>query len=70
MKVFQKIVDLQNALFDERKHGRQVGMVPTMGALHEGHASLVRRSVKENDVTVVSVWRPTANCWKRHLRKS
>ena len=56
MKVFQKIVDLQNALFDERKHGRQVGMVPTMGALHEGHASLVRRSVKENDVTVVSVF--------------
>ena len=56
MKVFQKIVDLQNALFDERKQGRQVGMVPTMGALHEGHASLVRRSVKENDVTVVSVF--------------
>ena len=56
MKVFQKIVDLQNALFDERKQGRLVGMVPTMGALHEGHASLVRRSVKENDVTVVSVF--------------
>ena len=56
MKVFQKIVDLQNALFDERKQGNSVGLVPTMGALHEGHASLVRRSVKENDVTVVSVF--------------
>ena len=56
MKVFQKIVDLQNALFDERKQGKSVGLVPTMGALHEGHASLVRRSVKENDVTVVSVF--------------
>lgn len=56
MKVFTKIVDLQNALFDERKQGRQVGLVPTMGALHEGHASLVRRSVKENGITVVSVF--------------
>lgn len=56
MKVFTKIVDLQNVLFDERKAGKSVGLVPTMGALHEGHASLVRRSVKDNDVTVVSVF--------------
>lgn len=56
MKVFKKIVDLQNALFDERKAGKTVGLVPTMGALHEGHASLVQRSVKDNDVTVVSVF--------------
>lgn len=56
MKVFQKIADLQNALFDDRKAGKTVGLVPTMGALHEGHASLVRRSVKENGVTVVSVF--------------
>lgn len=56
MKVFSKIVELQNTLFDERKEGRTVGLVPTMGALHDGHASLVCRSVKENDVTVVSVF--------------
>lgn len=56
MKVFHKIVDLQNALFDDRKKGKNVGFVPTMGALHEGHASLVRHSVEENDVTVVSVF--------------
>lgn len=56
MKVFKKIVDLQNALFEERKQGKEIGLVPTMGALHEGHASLVRRSVSENGITVVSVF--------------
>ena len=56
MKVFNKIVDLQNELFLVRKEGKEIGLVPTMGALHEGHASLVKRSVKENDVTVVSVF--------------
>ncbi len=56
MKVFGSIVELQNELFDVRKAGKQVGLVPTMGALHEGHASLVARSVRENGVTVVSVF--------------
>ncbi len=56
MKVINKIVDLQNELFDRRKEGKEIGLVPTMGALHEGHASLVKRSVKENGVTVVSVF--------------
>lgn len=69
MKVFKKIADLQNALFDERKAGRSVGFVPTMGALHEGHASLVRRSVSENGVTVVSVFvNPTQFNDKNDLR--
>ena len=56
MKVFSKIAELQNALFDARKEGKTIGLVPTMGALHEGHASLVRRSVADNDITVVSVF--------------
>ena len=56
MKVFNKIVDLQNQLFEDRKQGKEIGFVPTMGALHEGHASLVKRSVKENGITVVSVF--------------
>lgn len=56
MKVFRKIVDLQNELFVAHKEGKKIGLVPTMGALHQGHASLVERSVKENDYTVVSVF--------------
>ena len=56
MNIYHSNADLQNALFEARKAGKTIGLVPTMGALHEGHASLVRRSVKENDVTVVSVF--------------
>ncbi len=56
MKVIDNIVELQNELFAWRKQGKSVGLVPTMGALHEGHVSLIRRSVGENDITVVSVF--------------
>ena len=56
MMIFRSIVDLQNELFNYRKEGKKIGLVPTMGALHQGHASLVRRSVDDNDITVVSVF--------------
>lgn len=56
MKIFEKVVDLQNELFEVRRQRKTVGLVPTMGALHDGHASLVRQSVQQNDVTVVSVF--------------
>ena len=56
MKVINRIEQLRKCLAEQRKEGRTIGLVPTMGALHEGHASLVRRSVKENDVTVVSIF--------------
>ena len=56
MKVINSIEKLRKCLAEQRKEGRTIGLVPTMGALHEGHASLVRRSVKENDVTVVSIF--------------
>jgi len=56
MEVLDKVVALQNILFDRRKEGKTIGLVPTMGALHDGHAALVRRCVKDNDITVVSVF--------------
>lgn len=56
MKIVHTIQDLRNALQAFRSEGKTVGLVPTMGALHAGHASLVKRSVKENDVTVVSIF--------------
>ena len=69
MIVYHKVVELQNALFPLRKQGKKIGLVPTMGALHAGHASLVERSVRENDVTVVSVFvNPTQFNDKNDLR--
>jgi hypothetical protein len=56
MKVEKKIVELQNELNAARNAGKSIGFVPTMGALHEGHASLIKRSVQDNDITVVSVF--------------
>ena len=54
MKLVHTIQELRAELDIQRKAGKKIGFVPTMGALHEGHASLVRRAVAENDVVVVS----------------
>ncbi len=56
MIVFNTTKGLEDALEEVRAAGKKIGLVPTMGALHEGHASLVKRSVADNDVTVVSVF--------------
>lgn len=56
MKVINSKKELREILDAAKNEGKTVGLVPTMGALHEGHASLVRRSVEENDITVVSIF--------------
>lgn len=54
MELIQTISRLRSELDKLRSEGKTIGLVPTMGALHAGHASLVERAVGENDVVVVS----------------
>lgn len=56
MQLIHTKKELATFLAHERAQGKSVGLVPTMGALHQGHASLVKRSVAENNTTVVSVF--------------
>ncbi len=56
MKIVRTVDELTALRNGNSLKGKKLGFVPTMGALHEGHASLIRRSVAENDCTVVSVF--------------
>ena len=54
MKVIKKIDELKEVLKDFKSEGKSIGLVPTMGFLHKGHASLIKKAVSENDIVVVS----------------
>lgn len=68
MERITTVAELRRVVDAARNNGKSVGLVPTMGALHVGHISLVERSVAENDITVVSVFvNPTQFNDKRDL---
>ncbi|MCE2962595.1 MAG: pantoate--beta-alanine ligase [Chitinophagales bacterium] len=56
MLVFNTVEDIQYHIYDLKSNGKTIGFVPTMGALHEGHLSLIRRSKAECDITVASIF--------------
>lgn len=56
MQIFREIAPLKAFLVEKRKLGQTVGFVPTMGALHEGHLSLIRASKNDNPITVCSIF--------------
>ncbi|WP_404862991.1 pantoate--beta-alanine ligase [Georhizobium sp. MAB10] len=56
MKIIRTVVELREEVRTWRREGRTVGVVPTMGALHEGHLSLVRRALAETDRVIVTLF--------------
>lgn len=56
MIIIREVAELQQFVEHEKANGRKIGLVPTMGALHAGHLSLVERAVRENPCVVASVF--------------
>ena len=56
MQIIKAVKDIHNQIIELKQKGQKVGFVPTMGALHLGHISLIQASKKENDLTVCSIF--------------
>jgi len=56
MKLYRKILTLQKEILRLKQEGKRIGFVPTMGYLHEGHLSLMKKARKENDIVVISIF--------------
>ena len=70
MKILKRVSSIQRHLNYWKKKKKSIGFIPTMGALHAGHLSLVQKSVEENDITVVSIFvNPTQFNEKSDLEK-
>ncbi|MDD5613484.1 MAG: pantoate--beta-alanine ligase [Candidatus Omnitrophica bacterium] len=56
MKIFKTALSLRSYILEHKRQNKTIGFVPTMGCLHAGHFSLIRRACKENDLVVLSIF--------------